>query len=191
VLVIGGGPSVLEHVAAITDYAEKNGAVVLHANYRHLALLPRFAAPQYICIAGEAAARLPSPAVLANASGLVVPTGLRYPGATPATDTVPVYQATPFEDEHGAGHLGPVPDTAPLSLALGAAVELGAAAVTLLGFDGYENASAAQQELTVETQAVIDGFREAHPDIELTSGTRTRYAIPTASLYGRPRRGVA
>jgi 4-hydroxy 2-oxovalerate aldolase len=191
VLVIGGGQSVRDHLEAIAEYASTRDAVVLHANYRHLDLVPDFGPRQYVCIAGEAAARLPSPATLSHVAGLVVPSGVRYPGATPHTDAAPILQAEPFRAEADAGHLGPVPDTAPLSLALGTAIALGAGSVTLLGFDGYENATTAQQELTVETQEVIDAFRRSHPEVALTSGTRTRYAVPTVSIYGRGPGGAA
>lgn len=62
---------------------------------------------------------------------------------------------------------------------------LGARSVTLIGFDGYENATQAQQELAAESQALLAAFRDAHPNVEVTSGTRTRYELPVVSLYSR------
>jgi 4-hydroxy 2-oxovalerate aldolase len=184
VLIIGGGPSVDEHADAIIAYARASEAVVIHANYRHLGLIPRFDGEQYLCVAGDAVARLPSSETLEKIKAVIVPAAPRFHGTVPSDR--PVRQAAPFViEENPAQQLGPVSDIGPLALGLGAAIAVSAEKVTLVGFDGYRNADAGQQELARETQEMVDGFRNRWPEATLTSATRTMYSIPTQSVYSR------
>jgi 4-hydroxy 2-oxovalerate aldolase len=90
----------------------------------------------------------------------------------------------PFALE-GEDQLGPVSDIGPLALALGAAIRLGARKVSLVGFDGYANATRAQRQLTDETQVLIDRFRRRPSSAPVSSLTPTEYVIPTNSVYSR------
>lgn len=184
VLVIGGGTSVAQHIDAIAEYANATNATVIHANYRHLGYIDRFTVDQYICVAGESVARLPSADLMGNITGLIVPAGPRFRGSTPAGKT-PIRQVRPFNSDAGGEQLGPVPDTGPLSLALGAAVGVSARCVTLVGFDGYRSANLAQQELASEMQSLLQSFISAYPGVPLSSATRTLYAVPQTSIYGK------
>lgn len=184
-VIIGGGQSVDEHSSAIRDYIRNSGAIVLHANYRHFDLMPQIESEQYFCAAGDSSSRTPHNMGNSSVKGIVVPVGPRFAGSVPETD-VPVFQAKPFCSSGDSGRLGPVSDIGPLDLALGVASIWGMSKITLIGFDGYENATIAQQELFKETQDLLDRFRDSNPDITVSSATKTLYTIPLTSVYCQP-----
>ncbi|GAA4059341.1 hypothetical protein GCM10023065_06300 [Microbacterium laevaniformans] len=183
-IVIGGGPTIEEHAEAVVEYANRSGATVVHANYRHLSLIERLTTRQYVALAGDVVDRLPDRATLDISDGYIVP-------AAPRIRPVPEFarartrQVQPFVVSADTDNLGPVSDIGPLSLALGAALANDAARVTLVGFDGYAHATSAEQELAKESQLLLDAFRKDHPEREVTSGTRTRFDVPVASIYSR------
>ena len=72
----------------------------------------------------------------------------------------------------------------PLKL-LGAALALGARRVWLAGFDGYPNASVAQQGLAQEIHTLLERFAATHPDVGLRSLTPSLYPVPVESVYAR------
>lgn len=184
VIVVGGGPSMDDHGGAVLDYAEQAGSTVVHANYRHLQLIERIGVKQFVALAGDVVDRLPTADKLAACDGFVVAAAPRI-RAVPQEARDRTYQIDPFVAHGSADHLGSVSDIGPLSLALGAAIALGASQVTLVGFDGYAHATSAEQELAKESQNLLDDFRQRHPGIRLTSATRTRYDVPVTSIYSR------
>lgn len=183
-IIVGGGPSVRAHLNAITEYIALSGATVVHANLRNLEARMAVDGEQLICIAGDGAMRLPPSEHLAN-STIVVPTPPRLPGATPHTRVRGVVQVESFTLDGEDERLGPVSDIGPLALALGAAIHLRARRVSLVGFDGYANASRAQRQLASETQVLIDRFRRRPSSAPVSSLTPTEYDIPTDSIYSR------
>lgn len=183
VIVIGGGASVADHTDAITRYADTEGATVIHATTRHLAVASKLPAGQYLAVAGDNPHAELSTAQRKQFSAVIVPTGPRFPLEALDYGDVPVREVPPFEINDPTDHLGPVSDVAPLALALGAATALGAREVVLVGFDGYSHATLAQQELVRETQDLISAFRAKHPSVEIRSATRTLYDVPTLSIY--------
>lgn len=184
VIIIGGGPSVAEHSTAILEYARRSGSVVVHANYRHLALLPRFETTQYVCLAGDVSHRLPLVSDLTYAKSLVVPSAPRFQGTVPDMG-MPIEVADPFALSRGTATLGPVSDIGPLELALGVALRLNPGSIDLVGFDGYLEANFADQQLAAETQALLSEFIVRYPDISVSSATRTLYDVPVHSIYSR------
>ncbi len=80
-------------------------------------------------------------------------------------------------------HIGPVSDTGPLGLALGAAKALGTQSCYLAGFDGYEMASIAEQELSREVELALSLFRSGNASVKLSSLTPTRYNLDQTSVY--------
>lgn len=91
----------------------------------------------------------------------------------------------PFSLKQSEVRIGPVPDTAPLALALGVALRLKTESISLVGFDGYSLASPAQQGLAAETSSMIADFIALHPEINLTSLTPGPYQVPSDSIYSR------
>lgn len=184
VIVIGGGSSVEENREAIVSYANANGAVVVHANYRHLDLITSLTSTQHVALAGDVLERLPDRAILEGSDGFVVSAAPRVQPAPEALGK-PTRQVDPFVATESARSLGPVSDIGPLSLALGSALALGASRVTLIGFDGYDRATVAQQELAKESQQLLDDFRRAYPHIDVSSATASRFDLPVVSIYSR------
>jgi 4-hydroxy 2-oxovalerate aldolase len=184
VIIIGGGPSVAEHATAILEYARRTGAVVVHANYRHLSLLSHFTTTQYVCLAGDVSHRLPLVGDLTHAKSLVVPSAPRFQGTVPNIG-MPIEVADPFALSRGTASLGPISDIGPLELALGVALRLNPGSIDLVGFDGYLEANLADQQLAAETQALLSEFIARNPEILVSSATRTLYDVPVNSIYSR------
>ncbi|WP_104190442.1 hypothetical protein [Cryobacterium sp. Y82] len=182
VLIIGGGSSVETHKEYVREFVEKTGCTIIHANYQHLDLAATLAGDQFVCVAGNAASRLPKAKDLMSIDRQIVSSPPRFD--TTVSSDMPVAQVEPLAANATTG-LGPISDVGPLALALGAAAALEARSVTLVGFDGYDNATSAEQELAEEVQALIGTFAAQNPEVRLTSATRTRYRIDTESLYSR------
>lgn len=185
VLIIGGGPSVHQHHAALARFANGSGVPVVHANFRNLDSIADFGSQQLVCLAGDGVTKLPASEALDNIRAFVTAEPPRFAGTVPTDLPGPVVQVKPYVPRGEGGHLGPVSDIGPLSLALGAALSLGATRISFAGFDGYANATSAQQELGREVQSMIDDFRKDHPEVTVQSLTPGLYDLPKASIYAR------
>jgi 4-hydroxy 2-oxovalerate aldolase len=71
-----------------------------------------------------------------------------------------------------------------MALGLGVVEALGAESCWLVGFDGYDTASLAEQELSREVQASLDAFAAVHGATSIASVTPTRYRVKRRSLHG-------
>jgi len=136
-----------------------------------------------LCLPGHDAMRVGAAEQLGHVSALVVPVPPRVHGCLPQGVSLPVYQADPVHLS-GEKAMGPVADTGPLGLALGAVRALGARECFLAGFDGYAMATSAEQELSREVEATLEQFRSQNPTIRLSAITPTRYRIQQNSVYG-------
>jgi len=181
VLLVGGGPSVDRHADAIARLVAQHGPTVVFSSSRHLDIASRIGGRQILCLPGHDAFRA-VPGVMAGVAAAVVPVPPRVPGCLPDGLALPVVQAEPFHT--GEGQFGPVSDSSPLALALGTALALGARRCFLVGFDGYTMATAAEQELSREVQAVLDAFAAYPGGAELSSLTATRYRVKQGSIHG-------
>lgn len=186
-VVIGGGPSVLEHRDALARWLVRDGVTVIHSSMRHVETLKDVAVPQYVCLAGhelEKARKAYGTDVgtLPNVAGFVIMPAPRFEGVVPADGTgKPVMEVAPIGAPEAS--LGPVKDVSPLALALGAALAVEPATIHLAGFDGYASATDAQQEMAREVQTLLDGLR-AGSKARVASLTPTRYDVPLSSVYG-------
>lgn len=181
VLMIGGGQSVADHLPAIADLVRVHDPIVVFSSKRYLGYADRIGGRQLLCMAGHDL----FPAGFAGARGLaaaVVAAPPRAPDIVPANLGVPVHQATPLA--YPTAGAGPVSDSGPLALGLGIVEALNAAQCWLVGFDGYEQATRAQQDLTREVQGALAAFAERRGANAIVSLTPTRYAVPQRSLYG-------
>jgi 4-hydroxy 2-oxovalerate aldolase len=97
--------------------------------------------------------------------------------------SLPVLQVEPLRAAD-VTRMGPVSDTGPLGLGLGAVQAVGARECFLAGFDGYEMATVAEQELSREVEATLARFLEVNPGVGLRSLTATRYQLEQVSVYG-------
>jgi 4-hydroxy 2-oxovalerate aldolase len=185
ILIVGGGESVSSNLAAIGRFIDHDNPLVIHSSTRHLGHLDAFGTRQLVCLAGSGAARLPEHLDIDRIASFVVQEGPRFPGDVPADLQRPIVQVMPFASTDEPQSLGPVSDFGPLSLALGAAKALGVRRISLVGFDGYDHANVAQQELGREIQSALDRFRRNNAGIEVESLTPTLYQVPQSSVYGR------
>jgi len=193
-VVIGGGPSVLEHRDALARWLVRDGVTVIHSSMRHVETLKDVAVPQYVCLAGhelEKARKAYGTDVgtLPNVAGFIIMPAPRFEGVVPADGTgKPVMEVAPIGAPEAS--LGPVKDVSPLALALGAALAVEPATIHLAGFDGYASATDAQQEMAREVQTLLDGLR-AGSKARVASLTPTRYDVPLSSVYGLLAAGAA
>jgi 4-hydroxy 2-oxovalerate aldolase len=183
VLVVGGGASVRAHLGAIRRHIARTGALVLFSSTRHLDLAGELGGEQMLCLPGHAALRVDAEDNLSNLSVAIVASPPRVMGCVSRGIDVPIRQAQPLASGE-EGSIGPISDISPLDLALGAVAAMGARDCALIGFDGYDMANLAEQELSLEVQRMLDLFRARHPGIRLRSLTPTRYAIDVVSVYG-------
>lgn len=182
VLVVGGGNSVPRHIEAIARFIARTGALVLFSSSRHMALAEALGGEQMLCLPGHDAMRAEVAAGLGRLTATIVSTPPRVQGCVPEGFRTAVLQAPPLTAQ-GEGSGAPVSDISPLDLAFGAVAALGARECLLVGFDGYETASGAEQSLAREVQTMLDTFRDRHPAMRLRSLTPTRYAVDGASIY--------
>ena len=182
-LIIGGGPSIAEHSDSIVDLASLLNCTVVHSSTKNVTSLSGLSAHALVCLPGHDVQRLEG-AQNKTVGGFIVPAPPRFLGVVPEGVSSPVLQASPFLVKEDTKSLGPVSDVGPLALALGAARALGVSEVLLAGFDGYETAGLAEQELTREVQILLDAFRKACPEIRVMSVTPTQYEVEVRSLYG-------
>lgn len=182
VLVVGGGPSVPRHLDAIARYVARTGALVLFSSSRHMALAEALGGEQMLCLPGHDAMRAEVTPRLGRLTAAIVSTPPRVQGCLPEGFRMAVLQTAPLT-AGGAPGGGPVSDISPLDLAFGAVAALGARECLLVGFDGYETASAAEQTLAQEVQSMLDSFRARYPQMRLRSLTPTRYDVDGASVY--------
>jgi 4-hydroxy 2-oxovalerate aldolase len=182
-LLVGGGPSVAQHADAIRDFVERHDAIVIFSSSRHLALASAIGGRQLLCLPGHDALRAGMDK-LSHISAAVVAAPPRVPGCVPAGLSIPVHQAAPLASPYEGPDKGPVSDSGPMALGLGVVEALGADSCWLVGFDGYDTASLAEQELSREVQASLDAFAAAHGAASIASLTPTRYKVKRRSLHG-------
>lgn len=184
VLIVGGGATVTDHLDALKLFAIQSGAVIVHSTTRHAALFDDLDLPQVYCLAGQEITRLRGGQedILSRAGRLVVvQQAPRLAGSVP--DDGAVYQVAHWGDESSRGSLGPVADEPPMDLALAAAESLSAGAVFLAGFDGYADASLADQQNARDVQSALDAAASRWPDRSVRALTPTLYSVGQASVY--------
>ncbi len=178
-VVLGGGPSVQRHSAALRRFVERTGAIVVHAGLKQSAVLPECSG-QLFCLSGhEASGHRAAPVTGDTVGAWIVPSPPRFQNSTPAEGRILQIDS----DQTSGEHLGPISDIAPLQMALAVARELACERVYLLGFDGYEKPTNAEASLMRDVQLSIDNFTRQYPGVELKSLTPTQYSIATSSIY--------
>lgn len=183
VLVVGGGESVNEHVEALKDLARKRNAVIIHSTTRRAAALDSAEGVQFYCLAGQELQRLrDGPDLLARPNRYaIVQEPPRLKGTAPAGQNV--YQVGRWLPEGARGDLGPVADEPPLDLAFAVANALEASAIYLAGFDGYRNATLADQQNAQDVQRALDAATQRWRDRTVAAVTPTLYSVASDSVY--------
>ena len=181
-LMIGGGPSIRDHIDAIRDLIERYDPIVVFSSSRYLKLAQRLGGRQLLCLAGHDSFR----SGVSSSDDLiaaVVASPPRVTDCVPPAIAIPVHQATPIAFQQNGSDKGPVSDSGPLALGLGVVEALGVEQCWIVGFDGYDQATLAQQELSREVQSALDAFAAKHGAASIASLTPTRYNVKRRSLH--------
>lgn len=186
-LIVGGGSSVSAHSDAISEFILRKKPTVIHSSLKNVFNLssntPR--ENSLISLVGQELNGKYSPNIqeyLNVTKGFIVTKAPRFKGSIPKSiPTENIYQTNIYSKEDR--HLGPVMDIAPLAQCLGAAIELNAKNIYLVGFDGYENAMQSEQELSNEIKHLLERFTKDYPNIDLKSLTPNKYNVPLKSVY--------
>lgn len=185
VVIVGGGVSTLEHAEAIVDLLHATGGIAIHSTTRNAHVFGDGAFPQLYCLAGEELARVKPAEQQRMLAGedryIVTQEPPRLEGAVP--DFGNCYMVPAWLPQ-AHGRLGPVADEAPLDLAFAAASALRASKVYLAGFDGYPNATLADQQTARGGQAAIDVALRAWNEGAVVAVTPSLYDVPQSSVYG-------
>ncbi len=183
VLIIGGGPSAIEHLEALQLFIKsKKDICLIHASARNAFPYSTLKMPQYYCLAGNEGQRLstvfnkfesfngicilpPYPRKM----GTFVPD--RVVNATVELSAVTYTQIA--KDSH-------------TSLAIQTAIELGATNIYITGYDGYGESKLGtkEQEMFIENETLFGNAKNY--GLSILSLTPTRYKnIQPGSVYAQ------
>jgi 4-hydroxy 2-oxovalerate aldolase len=180
VLIIGGGHSVKRHGHAIQRFVENTNATVIHSSLKNIQAHGERKGLIFACLPGHEVEKAPQS--IDASIEFIVQAAPRFKGTVPEDLSSRVFQTALFGSVEDT-KIGPVSDVGPLALALSAARDLTPGIIYLVGFDGYSNATRAQQDLAQETQGLLNGFTASFPGAQLVSLTPTDYLLTTDSVY--------
>jgi 4-hydroxy 2-oxovalerate aldolase len=178
-LIIGGGPSAVEHSEAISKFLKSNkNMVVIHASSKNAMNFNDIENDQYFCLVGNEGHRLEDVFANQNIHGkCILPPFPRTMGTyVPSQLKNKSYELTKvdftekYKDSHSA-------------LALQSVLELGLKDVYCVGYDGYQgNISKKEQELFMENEYLFALAKVGL--LRLVSLTETYYSeLTTSSVY--------
>jgi len=180
-LIVGGGSSIIDHLAAIESFIKQNKSInILFSSSRHQSLFLNLKGAFNILV-GTEGKRLEKNIGITNFSNYCI--------LPPAPHKISPY--IPKELEKNCLELN---DTifskdkadAHLAVTLQAAIELNSSDIFLVGFDGYSASELNDREafFMEENQLIFDHFIAYKKNISLTSLTPTKYKnISVNSIY--------
>lgn len=180
VVIVGGGPGVVNHQEAIYNYLSNNAQVpIIHASSKNARSFDGLTNEQYYCLAGSEGLRLEKvfeENVNPNIKCILPPYPRKMGTYIPESVKGNTYElgAIDFAQEEFDSHT---------AIALQTALNLGAGNVYLVGYDGYINGTAAKkdQELFLENSYLFDCVKSK---LKLTSLLPTEYKkIENKSIY--------
>ena len=172
-LIIGGGESVNNHLHAIKEYIQTNPDVlIIHSSARHAECFYETSNAKAMIIAGDKILKVKD--FLKQFDFYVV-------GPAPRNVNIEIDDTNDFYELRPTKLLSDYPDS-PLSISLGAALELGIYDIDLVGFDGYSELKMKKElYLMHENQKIIDEFVSVR---NITSLTPTSYStLNKNSIY--------
>jgi 4-hydroxy 2-oxovalerate aldolase len=180
VLIIGGGPSAFKHSHSIIEYLKQNDEIVIvHASSKNAKPFRHIGNEQIFCLVGNEGRRMED--VFSDLKGLkatcVLPPFPRKMG----TYIPKIIRSSCFE-------LAKITFTDTLldthtSIALQAAIDIGANKIFLAGYDGYtKNVSELEISLSKENNHLFDQVKKY---LNLVSLFPTAYGIKVESLYSK------
>lgn len=181
ILIIGGGPSTLNHLNAIKSFIHQNKEItLLFSSARYIASFAEFK-DTYTILVGAEGKRLEENIIKNQFNNRCilpppphkitpyVPNGFKK-NCLELNDTI-------FSKKNSDAHL---------AVTLQAAIELGGNEIFLIGFDGYNATELNEREafLQQENQLIFDHFIQTQKNIELKSLSATAYEnITVTSIY--------
>lgn len=180
IVIVGGGPSVINHQEAIYGYLSANSHLaVVHASSKNARSFDGLTNEQYYCLAGSEGLRLEKvfDKNLNTKVKCILPPYPRKMGTyVPESVKLNTFELEriDFVKEKYDSHT---------AIALQTAINLGAVNVYLVGYDGYSNGAAAKkdQELFLENTYLFDSVKSK---LKLTSLLPTEYkVIEIRSIY--------
>jgi 4-hydroxy 2-oxovalerate aldolase len=180
-IIIGGGPSAVEHSEAIRKFLKANNdMVVIHASSKNAMNFNDIENDQYFCLVGNEGHRLEDVFANQNIHGkCILPPFPRTMGTyVPSQLKNKSYELTKvdftekYKDSHSA-------------IALQTSLDLKVEGVFVVGYDGYsgENINEKEQELFSENEYLFSVFAKYNCSIE--SLTKTGYSLPVTSIYSK------
>lgn len=183
VLIIGGGPSAIEHLEALQLFIKsKNDICLIHASARNAFPYSTLKLPQYYCLAGNEGQRL---STVFNKFESFNGTCILPPYPRKMGTFVPdrVIKATV---ELSAVTYTAIAKDSHTSLAIQTAIELGATQIFITGYDGYGESKLGtkEQEMFIENELLFGNAKNA--GVTILSLTPTRYKnIIAGSVYSQ------
>lgn len=180
-LIVGGGPSAVQHAAAIESFLEKHSEiVVIHASSKNAMSFRKAPNDQYFCLVGNEGHRLEE--VFGDASQVrgkcILPPYPRKMGTyvpSALEDRAYELKAINFTDRFTDSHT---------ALALQTAIELGLKQVYFAGYDGYASVSFGEREHELFRDNEIAFAAAAKHGLTLKSLTPTQYTqLEPCSVY--------
>ena len=179
-LIIGGGPSVLNHKNAIISFLEQNeGVCLLFSSSRHIKHF-NVLKKAYIVLVGSEGRRLENNMSLPFDNTCIVPKGpYKIAPYIPKglEKKCRELSSSIFEKENSDSHL---------AVTLQTGIELGVKSFYLVGFDGYSPTELNEKGSFImkENQLIFNHFIKSKPNILLESLTETTYKnITVTSIY--------
>lgn len=179
VVIVGGGPSVVDHQEAIYNFLNNNAHVsIIHASSKNARSFDGLTNEQYYCLAGSEGLRLEKvfeENVNPNIKCILPPYPRKMGTYIPESVKENTYElhAIEFAEEYDSH----------TAIALQTALNLGAVNVYLIGYDGYTSGTAAKkdQELFLENTHLFDCVKSK---LKLISLLPTEYkTVKNKSIY--------
>lgn len=182
-LIVGGGPSAVNHSEAIESFLTNNpDIIVIHASSKNALSFLMVPNDQYFCLVGNEGHRLEEVFKGKNIKGkCILPPYPRKMGTyipKSMTDKAYELESVEFTDLYKDSHT---------ALALQSILALGIKEVYITGYDGYSGItiSEKEQELFLENQYLFNTFKKDF-NIEILSLTPTKYSkLSGDSVYSK------
>tara|TARA_B100000795_G_scaffold234805_1_gene194151 strand:+ start:18968 stop:20512 length:1545 start_codon:yes stop_codon:yes gene_type:complete len=185
VLIVGGGPSVVEHSFAIQKYLKQNPNIfVIHASSKNALAFKNIDNQQVFCLIGNEGFRMENIFIDGNIpenTCCVLPVYPRKMGTyIPVNLNEKTYELNQitFTDKFKDAHT---------AIALQTALEIDPALIEIVGYDGYlnKNIDNNQQELSIENQYLFKMFKEFSKQ-KLSSLTLSYYdELNSGSIFSK------
>lgn len=184
-IIIGGGPSAINHARAIKEYVQgkdEGEICIIHASSRNAKDYKSLGVGQYFCLIGNEGQRLEQVfTTLENSDSVfVLPPFPRKMGTyVPAVISNFTYELESFNSTE-------MPKDSATALAIELAISLKCEKFSVVGYDGYSDTALGQKEheLFLENDQIFKGYIEK--GVKLKSLTPTKYQnIEIHSVYAK------